>query len=317
MLESIDAVAARCILSAVYRNTGQGGAYDRYIQTDASINRGNSGGPLFDMRGNVIGINNAIFSPSGGSVGIGFAIPAEIAAPIVAQLREGQEIQRGFLGVSLEPMNDDLADSLGLPHNRGEMVQSVQDDSAAQNAGLRAGDIIINVNGQDVTAEQTVSFLVANIAPGESVPIVAIRDGRRVSINATLGKRPSEAELAQQQQTFDPDAEEPIAPAESDALIAEKLGLQVLTLTPQIARSLGVAAETTGLVIGVVDPNSDAGRKGLRRGDLILSANYEEVSTIEGLREQITAAETDGRDAVLLRIQRRGAPPRFVPVRLR
>ncbi|MFU7529301.1 Do family serine endopeptidase [Qipengyuania sp. ASV99] len=305
------------IVSAVYRNTGQGGAYDRYIQTDASINRGNSGGPLFDMRGNVIGINNAIFSPSGGSVGIGFAIPAEIAAPIVAQLREGQEIERGFLGVSLEPMNDDLADSLGLPHNRGEMVQSVQDDSAAQLAGLRAGDIIVNVNGQDVTAEQTVSFLVANIAPGESVPIIAIRDGRRVSFNATLGKRPSEAELAQQQQTFDPDAEEPVAPEESDAMIAEKLGLQVLTLTPQIARSLGVAAETTGLVIGVVDPNSDAGRKGLRRGDIILSANYQEVSTIEGLREQITAAESDGRDAVLLRIQRRGAPPRVVPVRLR
>ncbi len=305
------------IVSAVYRNTGQGGAYDRFIQTDASINRGNSGGPLFDMRGNVIGINNAIFSPSGGSVGIGFAIPAEIAAPIVEQLRQGNEIERGFLGVSLEPMNDDLADSLGLPRNRGEMVQSVQDDSAADSAGLRAGDIIVSVNGQEVTSEQTVSFLVANIAPGENVAVDAIRDGNRISLNATLGKRPSEAELAQQQQTFDPDSEEPMAPDESDEMIAEKLGLQVLEMTPQIARSLGVDADTAGLVVGAVDPNSDAGRKGLRRGDIILSANYQAVSTIEGLREQITAAEAGDRDAVLLRIQRRGAPPRFLPVRLR
>ena len=304
------------IVSAVYRNTGQGGAYDRYIQTDASINRGNSGGPLFDMRGNVIGINNAIFSPSGGSVGIGFAIPAEIAAPIVDQLRQGNEIERGFLGVGLEPMNDDLADSLGLPRNRGEMVQNVQDDSAADSAGLMPGDIIVRVNGQDVTPEQTVSFLVANLAPGESVPIEFLRDGRRLSVNAVLGKRPSEAELAQQQ-TFDPDSEEPVQPEESDGMVEEKLGLQVLTMTPQIARSLGVAEDLDALVIGAVDPNSDAGRKGLRRGDIILSANYQALPTIEALREQITAAETAGRDAVLLRIQRRGAPPRFLPVRLR
>ncbi len=305
------------IVSAVYRNTGQGGAYDRFIQTDASINRGNSGGPLFDMRGNVIGINNAIFSPSGGSVGIGFAIPAEIAAPIVEQLREGREIERGFLGVSLEPMNDDLAASLGVARNRGELVQSVQDGSAAANAGLRAGDVIVRVNGQDVSSEQTVSFLVANIAPGESVGIDAIRSGNPVSLSAVLGKRPSEAELAQQQQTFDPDSEEPMAPEQSDELIAEKLGLQVLEMTPQIARSLGVSADTTGLVIGAVDPNSDAGRKGLRRGDIILSANYQAVSTIEGLREQINAAESDNREAVLIRFQRRGAPARFVPLRLR
>ena len=305
------------IVSAVYRNTGQGGAYDRFIQTDASINRGNSGGPLFDMRGNVIGINNAIFSPSGGSVGIGFAIPSEIAEPIVEQLREGREIERGFLGVSLESMNDDLADSLGVARNRGEIVQSVQDDSAAANAGLRAGDIITRVNGQEVTSDQTVSFLVANIAPGEVVPIEVLRDGQRVSVNATLGRRPSEAELAQQNQNFDPDSEEPMEPNESDTMIAETLGLQVLEMTPQIARSLGVGPDVEGLVIGAVDPNSDAGRKGLRRGDIILSANYQVVTTIEGLQDQVRSAQDGNREAVLLRIQRRGAPPRFVPVRLR
>lgn len=305
------------IVSAVYRNTGQGGAYDRYIQTDASINRGNSGGPLFDMRGNVIGINNAIFSPSGGSVGIGFAIPAEIAAPIVDQLKAGEEIERGFLGVSLEPMNDDLANSLGLPRNRGEIIQRVQDDTAASRAGLRAGDIVTAVNGTDVTSEQSVSFLVANLEPGARVPITVLREGESVTLTAVLGKRPSEAELAQQAQTFDPESEEPMDPDQTDDMIAEKLGLQVLEMTPQIARSLNVEPDTVGLVIGAVDPNSDAGRKGLRRGDIILSANYNAVGTIEALREQVTAAENDNRDAVLLRIQRRGQPPRFLPVRLR
>ncbi|MEM6266259.1 MAG: Do family serine endopeptidase [Pseudomonadota bacterium] len=307
------------IVSAVYRTPpGSYGAYDRYIQTDASINRGNSGGPLFDMQGNVIGINNAIFSPSGGSVGIGFAIPAEIAAPIVEQLKEGQEIERGYLGVILDgTVSDDLASALGLPRNRGEMIQTVEDGSAADLAGLRPGDIVTKVGGKTVTSEQTVSFLVANLEPGAKVPIEVVRDGETINFTATLGKRPTEAELRQRGQIFDPDAETPMDPEESDGTIEEKLGLQVLTLTPQIRRSLNLDEETVGLVIGAVDPNSDSGRKGLRRGDLILSANYEEVGTIEALLEQITAAEADGRDALLLRVQRRSARPRFVPVRLR
>jgi serine protease Do len=305
------------IISAVYRNTGQGGAYDRFIQTDASINRGNSGGPLFDMRGNVIGINNAIFSPSGGSVGIGFAIPSEIAAPIVDQLKAGQEIERGYLGVNLQPMSDDLADSLGVERNRGEIVQIVTDDSPAEKAGMEAGDIIVEVDGNEVSSSQTVSFLVANIAPGQSIPVTVVREGQRVTLNTTLARRPSDEELAQQAQTFDPDSDEPMDPEETDDTIAEKLGLQVLEMTPQIARSLGVGEDTKGLVIGAVDPNSDSGRKGLRRGDVILSANYQAVETVEGLREQISAAEAEGRDAVLLRIQRRGQPPRFLPIRLR
>ncbi|MCK0097911.1 Do family serine endopeptidase [Qipengyuania sp. S6317L1] len=305
------------IISAVYRNTGQGGAYDRFIQTDASINRGNSGGPLFDMRGNVIGINNAIFSPSGGSVGIGFAIPSEIAAPIVEQLKAGQEIERGYLGVNLQPMNDDLADSLGVARNRGEIVQIVTDDSPAERAGMEPGDIIVEVDGNEVSSDQTVSFLVANIDPGETVPVTVIREGRRVTLNTTLARRPSEDELAQQAQTFDPDSDEPMDPDQTDDTIAEKLGLQVLEMTPRIARSLGVPEDTNGLVVGAVDPNSDSGRKGLRRGDVILSANYQSVTTVDALREQIATAEGEGRDAVLLRVQRRGQPPRFLPIRLR
>jgi serine protease Do len=308
------------IISAVYRNTGQGGAYDRYLQTDASINRGNSGGPLFDMRGNVIGINNAIFSPSGGSVGIGFAIPAEIAAPIVEKLRAGQEIQRGYLGVTLAPIDEDLAASLGLPKRRGEIVQGVPEGpmgpSPAGRAGIRPGDILTKVNGKDVTADQSVSFLVANLQPGTTVPVELLRDGKRLSVNVTLGKRPSEQELQAQTQNFDPDAEEPMAPGTSDQTIEQKLGMQVMPMSAAIARSLGVPADTQGVVIAAVDPNGDAARKGLRRGDIILSANYQPTPSVDALLAQINAAVADKREAILLRIQRRTAPPAFVAIRL-
>ena len=303
------------IVSAVLRNAG-GGAYDRYIQTDASINRGNSGGPLFDMQGNVIGINNAIFSPTGGSVGIGFAIPADIAAPIVDQLKAGEEIERGFLGVSIQPVNDDLADSLGLPRNRGEFVQTVQDDGAADRAGIQPGDVVTKINGQDVTNEQTLSFLVANISPGTRIPVELYRDGEARTVYATIGKRPSEDELRQQQQ-FDPDAEPQESPEDSSGVIEEKLGLQVLNLTPQIARQLGADDDTVGLVIGAVDPNADAGRKGLRRGDIILTANYRAVSEIADLEAIVADADSAGRDAILLRVRSRGQVVRYVPVRLR
>ncbi len=305
------------IVSAVLRNTGQGGAYDRYIQTDASINRGNSGGPLFDMQGNVIGINNAIFSPSGGSVGIGFAIPAEIAVPIVEQLKSGQEIERGFLGVSIQPITDDFADSLGLPRNRGEFVQSVQDDGAADTAGIQAGDVVLKIDGKDVTSEQSLSFLVANISPGTRIPIELLRDGQRRTVNATVGKRPTEAELRQQQMFSEDDDDAQMEPGDSDGFIEEKLGLQVVDLTPEIVRQLRAEEGTTGVAITAVDPNSDAGRKGLRRRDIILSANYQDISSVDDLREIITQAEADDRDALLLRMQRPGQPARYLPVRLR
>ncbi|WP_061927948.1 DegQ family serine endoprotease [Altererythrobacter epoxidivorans] len=304
------------IVSAVYRNTGSGGAYDRYIQTDASINRGNSGGPLFDMQGNVIGINNAIFSPSGGSVGIGFAIPAEIAAPIVEQLRAGEEIERGFLGVSIQPVSDDLADSLGLPTNRGEFVQSVQKDGAAERAGIKAGDIVTKINGKEVTNEQTLSFLVANIKPGTRIPIELYREGERRTVTATVGKRPTEEEL-RQQQMFDPDAEPEQAPQADSGAIEESLGLQVIPLTTEIARQLGVSDDTSGLVISAVDPNADAARKGLQRGDIILSANYKPIGTLADFEAVLAEAKKEGREAMLLRIQRRGQPARYLPIRMR
>ncbi len=308
------------IVSAVYRNTGSGGAYDRYIQTDASINRGNSGGPLFDMQGNVIGINNAIFSPSGGSVGIGFAIPAEIAAPIVEKLRTGQEIERGYLGVQIQPVAGDLADSLDLPQNHGEFVQSVEPGQSADKAGIEPGDVITRVDGKEVTNDQTLSYLVANIAPGKRIQIELYRQGQRRTVNATVGKRPSEEELAQSQM-FNGDSQQEddgsAAGATSGEALAQNLGLQVSPLTPRYAQQLGVPADTGGLVILGVDGSSDAGQKGLQRGDIVVSANYKQVSAVGDLEAIVGEAKSAGRESVLLRIQRRGRPLTYVPIRLR
>ena len=302
------------IVSAVLRNTG-GGAYDRYIQTDASINRGNSGGPLFDMQGNVIGINNAIFSPTGGSVGIGFAIPAEIASPIVDQLRRGEAIERGYLGIRIQPVTDDLADALGLDRNNGEFVQSVEPDGAADRAGIRAGDVVVEVNNRQVTADQTLSYLIANTPPGSRIPIELYRDGSRRTVTATVGRRPSAEEL-RQSQMFDPDAEPDERVEDSSTIIEERIGLQVMELTPQIARQLGADTDTTGLVIGAVDPNSDAARKGLRRGDIILSSDYRQIESVQDLEAAIRTADRENRDAVLLQVQRRGGTAQYVAIRL-
>ena len=184
------------IVSALHRVTGQGGAYDRYIQTDASINQGNSGGPMFDINGNVIGINTMIFSPTGGNVGIGFAIPAEQAWPIVQSLKGGAKIKRGYLGVGIQPLDEGIADSLGIEKNHGELIARVEPGEAADKAGIKQGDIVVKVNGREVTPDQTLSYLVANQSVGSRVPIEVIRDGKRQLLIAVLGERPSEEKLA-------------------------------------------------------------------------------------------------------------------------
>lgn len=305
------------IVSAQLRTAG-GGAYDRFIQTDAAINQGNSGGPLFDMQGKVIGINNRILSPSAGSIGLGFAIPAEIAQPIVEQLRKGQTIERGYLGVQIGPVTDDVSGALGLPRNQGEIVQTVVEGEAADRSGIRAGDIIISINGKEVTPEQTLSYLIANIAPGTKIPVELIREGKRQRLDVTVGKRPSQQELAQAQIFSDDESDGENAPASSEESeeIAGRLGLQVVPVTPEIARQLGVGADMSGLAIAAVDPNSDAARKGLRRRDVILSANYQDVATIADLEAIIEEADSEGRDAILLRFQR-GSQTAFQAVRLR
>lgn len=305
------------IVSAVQRNTGQGGAYDRFIQTDAAINRGNSGGPLFDMQGNVIGINNAILSPSGGSVGIGLAIPAEDASPIVQALISGEEILRGYIGVRIQAVDDDIAEALGIEEDRGELIQSVQPGEAAESAGLRAGDVVVSVNNEDVTPDNTLSRIVANISPGTRVPLTYIRNGERNRVTLTVGRRPSDEELLQQQmfQGEDEDTPQDTTPDKGAGLMQELLGIDAVEITPQIARQLGVADDTTGVAITAVDPSSDAARRGLARRVMILGANGQSIANVEELEAILADAQEAGREAVLLRLQAPGGLTQSVPVR--
>ncbi|MBB5987957.1 Do family serine endopeptidase [Sphingobium lignivorans] len=301
------------IISALHRNTG--GA-ERFIQTDASINQGNSGGPMFDMHGNVIGINSQILSPTGGNVGIGFAIPAEQAVPVIETLRKGQNVQRGYLGIQISQLSDDMAESLGLPKNRGEFVQAVESGKAAEKAGIRAGDVITKINGRTVTPDETLSYIVSSLPVGTTVPIELVRGGKTVTVRATIGERPPEEELAnfsQQNPDDFSDQDEQSTRQASQQL----LGLAVQPLTPNIARQLGIATETRGVVISAVDPSTDAGSKGLRRGDVVMMANGQPVTTEAELGKAAQAAKDSGRNAVLLQILRRGSPPIFLAVRLR
>jgi serine protease Do len=299
------------IISATHRVTG-GGAYDRFIQTDASINRGNSGGPMFDLQGNVIGINSQILSPTGGNVGIGFAIPAEQAKPIVDTLMRGAAVTRGYLGVGTQDLTGDIADALGIPKDRGTLVSRVEPGEAAEKAGIRQGDVIVRVNGQDVTPEQSLSYLVANIAPGSRVSLELIRDGRPQTLTATIGKRPPEEQLA----GFDADDNNaPVPDDDNGAAGTASIGIVVTPLTPQIARSIGADPAARGVVITAVDSSSDAGTKGLKRGDLIVSINRTPVATATDVARIVGQAKAAGRKSVLLYVQR-GPQGSYVPVQI-
>lgn len=302
------------IISALHRNTG-GGA-DRFIQTDASINQGNSGGPMFDMNGNVIGINSQILSPTGGNIGIGFAIPSEQAVPVIETLRKGEAVKRGYLGVQISQLSDDMADSLGLPKNTGEFIQGVEPGKGADKAGIKPGDVIVKVNGRAVTPDETLSFIVSNLPIGSTVPIELIRNGKRMTVNAVVAQRPPEEQLAnfagRPQDDFSDQDQQSTKAATQDLL-----GISVQPLTAGIANQLGIPASTRGVVISAVDPSSDAGQKGLRRGDVILTANGQDTLSEADLGNAAKAAKSGGRNAVLLQVLRRGNPAAFIAVRLR
>ena len=302
------------IVSALHRNIGSGPS-DRYIQTDASINQGNSGGPMFDMNGNVIGINTAIFSPTGGNVGIGFAIPSEVAAPIIDTLKSGGKVKRGYLGVGIQPLDEGAAEALGLPKNQGELIARIEPNEAAAKAGLREGDVVVRVAGRDVTPDQTLSYLIANQPVGARVPIEVIRGGKRLTFTAVLGERPSEdrlASLSDGDQGLDPEDE-----ATAEDATRASLGLVVQAITPDIARQLGLPNVPRGVVIASVDPASDAAAKGLRRGDIILSANQQPTASVGDWGRIATEAKRNGRNNVLLYVQRGRTPPRYIAVKFR
>jgi serine protease Do len=301
------------IISALHRGITGSGAYDRYIQTDAAINMGNSGGPMFDLNGNVIGINSALISPTGASVGIGLAIPAELAKPVVDSLMRGQQPQRGYLGVGLQPLDDDsIAAALGLPKGGGELVRSVVPGAAAERAGLRQGDVITKVNGQQVTPDQTVSYIVANTPVGSRIPIELIRGGRRITVQVVVAQRPTEEQLARisgggRGNAPQEDSTAPVAPQKA-------LGLSLAPLTPEIARATNLPPTAHGVVITAVDPNSDASDEGLQRGDLIISVNNQLVTTPAQVIAAVEGARRAGRTSVLLLVKRGSSPEAFVGI---
>lgn len=306
------------IVSALQRNIGAGGAYDRFIQTDTAINRGNSGGPLFNLDGKVVGINNRLISPVAANIGINFAIPSEEAVPVIEALKKGERVERGYLGVSISPVDSATAEAIGLEKNRGEIVQLVRKGDAADKSGIKTGDIITKINGLEVKPDQTLSFIVANIKPGTQIPVELLRKGSPQKLTVTVGKRPPEDTLNQEE--FNPDEEKefeekPESDSSNAQTIRESLGIRVIPLTPDIGRVMRVADDVTGVVIEIAG-RGPAAQAGLRRADIISSVNYKSVTTAEELATQLNEVKKLGRKNALLGVRRRGGELTYITVRL-
>jgi serine protease Do len=281
------------------------GNYDDYIQTDAAINRGNSGGPLFNMDGEVIGINTAILSPTGGSIGIGFAMSSRVATNVVDQLREFGSTRRGWLGVRIQNVSAEMAEAIGLEEARGAMVTEVMDGPSME-AGIIAGDVILEFDGGSVADSGELVRRVADAGVGRAVDVVVFRDGEPVTVSVTLGQR----ELAEIGGDNAPGMAEP-DPQQPSMF----LGMELAPLSDALRVELDLPAGIEGLVVGSVDPDSDAGTKGVLPGDLITEANQQPVTTVAELRERADAARDAGRKSLLV-LLRRGGDPRFVALSL-
>ncbi len=290
------------IVSANGRDIGNG-PYDDFIQIDAPINKGNSGGPAFDMQGNVIGVNTAIYSPSGGSVGIAFSIPAATVQNVVAQLREKGSVSRGWIGVQIQPVTKDIADSLGLKKAEGALVAEPQPSGPAAKAGIEAGDVIKGVNGQPVKDARELARTIGGFAPGNTIKLDILHKGQDKEISVTLAKMPSEK---QAKADFEHNDRGSLShgPAE-----VPRLGL---TVAPASAVA---GAGKEGVVVTDVDPNSAAAEHGFKEGDVILEVAGKSVSNPGDVRDAIKSAQADNKSSVLMRI-RSGGSSRFVAVPL-
>ncbi|MBV9736064.1 MAG: DegQ family serine endoprotease [Acidisphaera sp.] len=284
------------IVSARGRDIRQG-PYDDFIQTDAPINRGNSGGPLFDMGGNVIGINTAIYSPSGGSIGIGFSIPSNLAKNVVAQLRRYGHARRGWLGVRIQEVTPDIAESVGLHDANGAMVAGVNDGGPADRAQIHNGDIILKFNGQDVKEMRNLPRIVAETAIGEQVPVVIWREGKEETLQTTVAEMPDDAQLA----SATPGT--PDKPATDRPLQLSGLGLSLSAITPDVRDKFQLGADQKGVVITEVAPNSAAARRGLHAGDVIVEVQQEEVSSPADIQSRVDAVRKQNRKSVLMLVQ--------------
>ena len=276
------------------------GSYDDFIQTDAAINRGNSGGPLFNMDGQVVGVNTAILSPNGGSIGIGFSMASNVVGKVVDQLKEFGETRRGWLGVRIQDMSPEIAESMGLADAKGALVTDVP-DGPAKDAGIQSGDVITRFGANDVSSAGDLTRRVADAPIGEAVPVIVLRDGRTETLAVTLGRR-EDAEAA----TMPASAPAPEAPKEM-----ESLGLTLAPLDDELRTRLGLEASAEGLVVTAVDPASEAYTKGLAEGDLITEAGQQKIVRLQDLEDRIKEAKDGGRKSILLLV-RRGGDPRFV-----
>ena len=282
------------IVSSKGRQLGIPGVpYQDYIQTDAAINRGNSGGPLVNMKGEVVGINAVIISPSGGNIGIGFAIPSNLARKIVKQLKEKGRVVRGYLGVRSGPITEEDKDALKLKTKKGAIIGEVEPDTPAEKAGLKKYDVIVEVSGKPVKDHHDLMFKIAEIEPGTKIEIKVIRGGKEKIITATLVERPSEEE------------------EETPSASGKDLGLSVATMTPRLARRYGFQTQE-GVIITDVRRFSEAYRKDLKAGDIILEANRKKVKTVRDLRNIINRLDSGDTLILLIRRERNGESQEFI-----
>jgi serine protease Do len=284
------------IVSARGRNIHQG-PYDDFIQTDAAINRGNSGGPLFDMDGQVIGMNTAIYSPSGGSIGIGFSIPSNMVKNVVEQLKDFGHPRRGWLGVRIQEVTPDIAESLGLKEASGAMVAGVNDGGPADKAKIHNGDIILKFNNQDVKDMHALPRIVADSEVGQSVPVVLWRDGKEVTLQATLAEKPDDT----QQVAATTGAPANPAPKPSDIA---GLGMKLAPISQDLKDKYQIGADQKGVVITDVTPDGPAAERGLKPGDVVVEVQQGEVGSVDDVKKRIDAVRKENRKSVLLLIQR-------------
>ncbi len=297
------------IVSARQRDINAG-PYDDFIQTDASINRGNSGGPMFNLNGEVIGINTAIFSPSGGSVGIGFAIPSSLAKPVVDQIIKFGRTRRGWLGVRIQEVTDDIAESLGLTKAEGALVASVTSKGPAQVAGLEAGDVILELNGQKVTNMHTLPRLVAEAPIETEAALVFWRNGKALETKVKVGEleKAEDEGLLEEKKNIE-------EPKEISGLEVPLVGMSVKAINEGMRRDYAIPENVDGVVIASVKPMSEAAEKGLFEGDVIVEINQQPVSQPEKIKSIIDDAAAAGKPSVLLLVNREG-DVRFLALKL-
>ncbi|MBN8988765.1 MAG: Do family serine endopeptidase [Rhizobiales bacterium] len=294
------------IVSARNRDISQG-PYDSYIQTDASINRGNSGGPLFNLEGEVVGVNTLIISPTGGSIGLGFAVPSKTVAGVVNQLREFGELRRGWLGVRIQQVTDEIAESLSIKPARGALVAGVDDKGPAKPAGIEPGDVVVKFDGKDVKDPKDLSRVVADTAVGKEVEVVVIRKGAETIKKVTLGRLEDNEKVQQ-------------AAAKKDELPAEKpvtqkvLGLDLAALSKDLRGKYKIKDSVKGVVITGVDNASDAAEKRLSAGDVIVEVAQEAVTNTADVKKRVDQIKKDGRKSVLLMVANGEGELRFVPL---